>query len=126
MGIVIGRGLRAIRQGRGRAVKKREAGWGGGAGGRGGAGAGQVGEDGLYDAGVLDGGDDAQPGLTAGTGEDVEGEHAAHQGRPGPGVGGAGDAGAGLELARGGVGGRAAEIRPPLGTPAQHPGRSAS
>src|SRR3990167_8373351 len=64
VGMVIGRGPRVIRQGRGRAVKNRAEGCGGGAGGRGGAGAGQVGEDGLYDAGVLDGGDDAQPGAS--------------------------------------------------------------
>jgi TRAP-type uncharacterized transport system substrate-binding protein len=35
-------------------------------------GAGEVGEDGLHGEGVLDGGDDAQPAATAGTGEDAE------------------------------------------------------
>jgi hypothetical protein len=31
-----------------------------------------VGEESLYGAGVLDGGEDAQPAATAGTGEDIE------------------------------------------------------
>jgi hypothetical protein len=37
-----------------------------------------VGEDGLDREGVLDGGDNAQPAATAGTSEDIEGEHAMH------------------------------------------------
>jgi len=58
--------------------------------------------------GVLHGGDDAQPAATAGTGEDVEVEHAAQQGRPGPRARGAGGAGAGVERARAGLRVRAA------------------
>jgi hypothetical protein len=81
---------------------------GGGRGWGGGVGAGEVGEDGLHGEGVLDGGDDAQPAATAGTGEAVEVDHAAHQGSPGPRARGVGGAGAGFELARGGVRGRAA------------------
>jgi hypothetical protein len=46
--------------------------------------AGEVGEDGAHDGRVLDGGDDAQATATARTGQDVEGEHAAHQRRPSP------------------------------------------
>ena len=46
--------------------------------------AGAVGEDSAHDGRVLDGGDDAQATATAGTGQDVEGEHAAHQRRPSP------------------------------------------
>jgi len=90
----------------------------GGAGGRGDAGAGQVGEDGLYDEGGLDGGNDAQPGATAGTGEDVEAERAAQQRRPGPGARGAGGAGAGLVLEGGAVRGGAVvtdDLRAPAG-----------
>jgi hypothetical protein len=41
-----------------------------------------VGEDGLDGEGVLDGGDNTQPAATAGTSEDIEGEHAVHQRRP--------------------------------------------
>jgi hypothetical protein len=82
-------------------------GWGG-AGRRGGAGAGQVGEDGLHSAGVLDGGEDAQPAATAGAGEDSETKHAAYQGSPGPRARGAGSAGAGVDVARGGLRARAA------------------
>jgi hypothetical protein len=90
-------------------------GWGG-AGRRRGAGAGTVGEDGLHGAGGLDGGEDAQPAATAGAGEDIEVEHAAHQGSPGPRAGGAGGAGASLALARMDVRGRAAvadDVRAP-------------
>ena len=47
--------------------------------------------------GVLDGGDNAQPAATAGTSEDIEGEHAVHQRWPGPGARGDGSAGVGLE-----------------------------
>src|SRR5206468_5173688 len=93
----VGRGLREC-GGRG---------WGG-ARRRGGAGAGKGGEDGLDGEGVLHGGDDAQPAATAGTGEDVEVEHAAQQGRPGPRVRGAGGAGASVERARAGLRVRAA------------------
>jgi hypothetical protein len=35
-------------------------------------------EDGPHDGRVLHDGDDAQPAATAGTGEDIEGEHAVH------------------------------------------------
>jgi hypothetical protein len=56
-----------------------------------------VGEDGLDGEGVLDGGDNAQPAATAGTSEDIEGEHAVRQRWPGPGARGDGSAGAGLE-----------------------------
>jgi hypothetical protein len=77
--------------------------WWGGAGRRGGDGAGQVGEDRADDGGILHGGEDAQPAATAGTGQDIEIEHAAHQRRPGPGLRGDGGAGAGVELARGGL-----------------------
>ena len=82
-------------------------GWGG-AGWRRGAGAGAVGEDGLHGARVLDGGEDAQPAATAGAGEDIEIEHAAHQGGPGPRAWGAGSAGVGVDVARGGLWVRAA------------------
>ncbi len=74
----------------------------------GGAGAGQGGEEGLDGEGVVHGGEDARPAATAGTGEDVEVEHAAHQGSPGPRARGAGGAGAGVELARVGLRVRAA------------------
>ena len=50
----------------------------------------------------------AEGAATAGTGEDVEVEHAAHQGSPGPRARGAGGAGAGVELARVGLRVRAA------------------
>jgi len=66
-------------------------GWGG-AERRGGAGAGTVGEDGLHGEGILPGGDDAQPATTAGAGEDIEIEHAAHKGGPDPRARGAGGA----------------------------------
>jgi hypothetical protein len=56
-----------------------------------------VGEDGLDGEGVLDGGDNTQPAATAGTSENIEGEHVVHQRRPGPGVRGHGSTGAGLE-----------------------------
>ena len=82
-------------------------GWGR-AGPLGGERAAEVSEDGAGHGPVLDGGDDAQPAATAGTGEGVEVEHAVHQRRPGPGVGGAGGAGAGRELEGGAVRGRAA------------------
>jgi hypothetical protein len=62
----------------------------------------------LHGEGILHGGDDAQAATTAGTGEDIEIEHAAHQCGPGPRVRGTGGAGAGVERARGGVRGRAA------------------
>ena len=67
-----------------------------------------MGEDGLHGARVLDGGEDAQPAATARAGEDIEIEHAAHQGGPGPRARGAGGAGAGLVLRRMDVRGRAA------------------
>jgi len=56
--------------------------------------------NGLHGAGILDSGDDAQPAATAGTGQDIEVEHAGHQRRPGPGVR---DGGAGAGLERKGV-----------------------
>jgi hypothetical protein len=59
-----------------------------------------MGENGPHGERVEDGGDDAQPAATPGTGQDIEVEHAAHQRRPGPGARGVGGAGAGLELAR--------------------------
>jgi len=71
-----------------------------GPGGLSGEGATEVGKDGLHGEGIVHGGDDAQPAATAGTGEDVEGEHAAHQGRPGPRARGDGDAGASVGLLR--------------------------
>ncbi|MDO8476200.1 MAG: hypothetical protein Q7W02_08375 [Candidatus Rokubacteria bacterium] len=64
--------------------------------------------------GILHGGDAPQAAATAWAGEDVEIEHAAHQGGPGPRTWGAGGAGAGLAFARmdvrgpGGRGGRRA------------------
>jgi len=96
---------------------------GGGAGRRRGAGAGHVGENGLHGAGVLDGGEDTQPAVTAGAGEDIEGEHAAQQGSPGPRPRGAGGAGAGLALARRDVRGRAAvpdDVRAPASMRGEH------
>ena len=67
-----------------------------------------MGEDGLHGARVLDGGEGAQPAATAGAGEDIEIEHAAHQGGPGPRAWGAGSAGVGVDVARGGLWVRAA------------------
>ena len=55
-----------------------------------------VGEDGPHDGRVLHGGDDPQPAATAGTGEDIEVEHAAHKRGPGPRARGAGGAEAGV------------------------------
>ena len=69
-----------------------------------------MGEDGLHGEGDLDGGDDAQPGATAGTGEDIEIEHAAHERGAGPRVRGTGGAGVGPERAHGGVRGRVAVV----------------
>ena len=59
----------------------------------------EVAEDGAHDRRILDGGNDAQPAAT-GTGQNIESEreHAVHQRRPGPGVGGDGGAVVGLEL----------------------------
>jgi len=59
-----------------------------------------VGENGLYSEGIVHGGDDAQPAATAGTGEDIEVEHAAHQRSPRPRARGAGAAGASVDLVR--------------------------
>ena len=104
----MGEGKRGHRNRAGPASILLGRGWGG-AGRRKGAGAGSGGEDGLPGEGIpAHGGDDAPPAATAGTGEDVEGEHAAHQGSPGPRARGAGGAAAGLELGRGGGRGRAA------------------
>jgi hypothetical protein len=58
----------------------------------------EVGEDGAHDRGVLHGGDDPQPAATAGTGEDIEIEDAAHQRGPGPRVRGGADVRTGLDL----------------------------
>jgi hypothetical protein len=58
-----------------------------------------MGEDGPHGERAQDGGDDVQPAATAGTGQDIEVERAAHQRRPGPGARGVGGVGAGLELA---------------------------
>jgi len=94
--------------------------------GRGGAGevgprcGGEVSKDGAHDGGILNGGDDAQPAATAGTGEDIETERAVHQRGPGPSV--SGDDGAGL--ARYGVWGRAA-VAEDLGAPAGAGGEDA-
>ena len=71
----------------------------------------QVREDGADHGRVLHRGDAPQPAATAWAGEDIEIEHAAHQGGPGPRARGAGGAGAGLALARRGVRGRAAGTR---------------
>ena len=65
-------------------------------------------EDRAHHGRVLDGGEDAQPAATARAGEDIEIEHAVHQGGPGPRARGAGGAGAGLALGRMEVRGRAA------------------
>jgi hypothetical protein len=91
-------------------------------GGRGGARrlrgvcAAEVGEDGAHDRGVLHSGDDPQPAATAGTGEDIEIEHAAHQRGPGPRARGGADVRTGLDLGRLGGRGRAAvadDVRAP-------------
>jgi hypothetical protein len=87
------------------------ASWGG-AGGVGTRRQRKVGEDGAHDRRILDGGDDAQPAATTGTGEDIEIERTAHQRRPGPGVRGEGRAGLGRE--GGGVWGRAAVADEPV------------
>ena len=63
-------------------------GWGG-ARRLGDARAAEVGEEGRHGERSLDGGEDAEAAATAGTGEDIEVEHAAHQRRPGPGARGA-------------------------------------
>ena len=73
-------------------------------------------EDRAHHGRVLDGGEDAQPAATARAGEDIEIEHAGHQGGPGPRARGAGGAGAGLAFARMDVRGRAAvtdDVRAP-------------
>lgn len=65
---------------------------------------------------VLDGGEDAQLAAAAGTGEDIESEHAAHQRRPRPRPRGAGGAGARIDLLSFQVGLRAPVadgLRPP-------------
>jgi hypothetical protein len=75
-----------------------------------------AGEDRAHHGRVLHRGDAPQPAATAGAGEDIEIEHAAHQGGPGPRARSAGGAGAGLALARRGVRGRAAvadDVRAP-------------
>jgi hypothetical protein len=59
-----------------------------------------VGEDGLYREGILHGSDDSQPAATAGAGEDIEVEHAAHQCGPRPRARGAGAAGASVDVVR--------------------------
>ena len=84
----------------------------------------EVGEDGAHDRRVLDGGDDAQPAATAGTGQDIESEHAVHQRRPGPGVGGDGGAVVSLELGGEGVRGLAA-VPDDLRAPARPRGKDA-
>jgi hypothetical protein len=93
-----GQGARVRLRGPDRARSRPDCGRGGwGRAGRlGGTRAAKVGEDGLAGEGVLDGGDNTQPAATAGTSEDIEGEDAGHQRRPGPGVRGDGSAGAGL------------------------------
>ena len=54
-----------------------------------------VGEDGAHDSRVLDGGDDPQPSAASGASQDIEGKHAAHQRRQGPGLCEAGRVGCG-------------------------------
>ena len=44
----------------------------------------EAGEDGLYREGALHCGDDPEAAATAGTGENIEVEHSAHQGSPRP------------------------------------------
>jgi hypothetical protein len=86
----------------GRLPDRGRGGWGG-ARRLSGERAADVGQEGPHDGRVLHDGDDAQPAATAGTGEDIEVEHAAHQRGPGPRTRGAG-AGAGVDLGRGRVG----------------------
>jgi hypothetical protein len=108
-----------IRSGRGGAGR----GWGG-AGGRRGARPSPVGKEGLHDGRVLHNCDDLQPAATAGTGEDIEGEHAVHQRRPGPRT-----PGSGVGRGRGGVGLRATvahDRRAPASTLGQNAGQRAS
>jgi hypothetical protein len=83
-----------------------------------------VGEDGLHRERILHGGDDLQPAATAGTGEYIEIEHAAHQRGPGPGAGGAGAAWARIHLMRVQVG-LAAGIEDDLRAPARVRGEDA-
>jgi hypothetical protein len=68
----------------------------------------QVREDLAHHGRVRHRGDEPQPAATARAGEDIEIEHAAHQGGPRPRARGAGGAGAGLAFARMDVRGRAA------------------
>ena len=92
--------------------------------GRGGAGAvgawrrSEVGEDGAHNRRGLDGGDNAQLAATAGTGQDIKGEHPAHQRRPGPGGRRAAGAGASLRLRTKAVRSRAT-VADDLGAPAR-------
>jgi hypothetical protein len=97
-GVAAGGGDRSVREG-----YTMAAGAGGARRLRGGR-AGEVGEDGAHDRGVLHGGDDPQPAATAGTGEDIEIEDAAHQRGPGPRARSGADVRTGLDLGR--VGGR--------------------
>jgi hypothetical protein len=69
---------------------------------------GEVCEDLPDDRGIVERGDQAQPAPTMGTVKDINGKHAVHQGSPGPRARGAGGAGAGVELGRGGLRARAA------------------
>jgi hypothetical protein len=87
----------------GDSTRSRRGGWGGARRLSGERAAG-AGEDGPHDGRVLHDGDDAQPAATAGTGEDLEGERAAHQCGSMPRTRGRG---VGLDLGRVGVGGRA-------------------
>jgi hypothetical protein len=114
----VGPRARVMPRGSARAVSLPNRGRGGWSGARRlrGVRAAGVGEDGAHDRGVLHGGDDAQPAATAGAGQDIEIEHAAHQRGPSPLTQGAGGTGAGLELTPVGVRGRAAiadDPRPP-------------
>ena len=70
----------------------------------------QVREDRAHHGRVLHRGDEPPPAATARAGEDIEIEHAAHQGGPGPRARGAGGAGGDLASARMYVRGRAAVV----------------
>ena len=79
----------------------------------------QVREDLAHHGRGLHRGDEPQPTATARAGEDIEIEHAAHQGGPSPRARGAGGAEAGLAFERMDVRGRAAvvdDVRAPAST----------
>ena len=85
----------------------------------------QVREDRAHHGRVLHRGDAPQAAATARAGEDIEIEHAAHQGGPGPRARGAGGAGAGLAPGRMEGRGRAAvadDVRAPARMRGEHAG----